>query len=90
MLRSQLKSGEIHMKYLIITTIILCCSPSYLFSQYTLDWMNTSGIYNKTAVISTKDHSDNLILTGYLPNENIYTRKYDIEGNLLWESIDSS
>lgn len=47
MLRSQLKSGELHMKYLIITTIILCCSSFSLFSQYTLDWMKIRGIYTR-------------------------------------------
>ena len=78
------------MKNLIFIILFLCWYPSYLFSQYTLDWVNPSGTYNKTAVISVKDDLDNLILTGYLPNENIYTRKYDINGTFLWEAIDSS
>lgn len=78
------------MKNLIFIVIFLCWSSSNLFSQYTLDWMNPSGMYNKTAVISVKDNLDNLIVTGYLQSENIYTRKYDIEGDFLWETIDSS
>lgn len=78
------------MKNLIFIISFLCWNATYLFSQYTLDWMNPSGMYNKTAVISTKDNLDNLILTGYLQSENIYTRKYDIEGNFVWEAIDSS
>lgn len=78
------------MKYLTLSILFFLFNAGELFSQYTLDWMIPSGHYNKTAVISARDSYENLIVTGYLPNENIYTRKYDIEGTFLWEATDSS
>ena len=40
--------------------------------------------------MSTVDSEDNLIVTGYWQNYQIFTRKYDISGNLLWEVADAS
>ncbi|MBE0648056.1 MAG: T9SS type A sorting domain-containing protein [Bacteroidales bacterium] len=72
-----------------IVGVLLLVSAN-LFSQYTIDWIIPGGNFNKTGVMSTRDNLDNLMITGYLQSENIYTRKYDINGNFLWESIDSS
>ncbi|MDP1623198.1 MAG: T9SS type A sorting domain-containing protein [Bacteroidales bacterium] len=72
-----------------IVGILLLVSAN-LFSQYTIDWVNPCGNFNKIGVMSAVDNLDNLIITGYFQSENIYTRKYDINGNLLWETIDSS
>lgn len=60
------------------------------FSQFTLDWMNPAGDFNKIAVKSVVDNMDNIVVTGYYQSNNIYTRKYDINGNLLWETTDAS
>ncbi len=76
-------------KSLLIISILLLFN-SHLFGQYTIDWINPCGIFNKIAVTSTIDNSDNLIVTGYYQSENMYTRKYDINGNFRWENIDSS
>lgn len=68
----------------------LLLASTNLFSQYTIDWINPCGNFNKIGVMSALDNLDNLIITGYFQSENIYTRKYDINGAFLWETIDSS
>lgn len=60
------------------------------WAQFVLDWTIPSGNFNKTAVMSTIDTEDNLIIAGYLQSENIYLRKIDLEGNLLWEQSNST
>lgn len=69
---------------------ILLLASANVFAQYTIDWVNPCGNFNKIGVMSARDNMDNLIITGYFQSENIYTRKYDINGTLLWETIDSS
>lgn len=69
---------------------ILIFMSANLFAQYTLDWLNPCGVFNKIGVMSAKDNLDNLIVTGYYQSENMYTRKYDIGGNFMWEAVDSS
>lgn len=59
-------------------------------AQFIPDWIIPSGNFNKTAVMSTIDSEDNLIIAGHLQNENIYVRKIDLAGNLLWEQTNSS
>lgn len=59
-------------------------------AQYTMDWMNDAGNYNKSAVMSARDKQDNLIVTGYLQSNNMVTRKVDMNGDLLWEMEDAS
>lgn len=61
-----------------------------LSAQYTLDWMNPAGNFNKIGSVMAVDHGDNLLVAGFLQSENMYTRKYDLGGTLLWETIDSS
>lgn len=78
------------MKKQIILTGILLLYATNLLAQYTFDWMQGAGNYSKTSVMSAVDSEDNLIVTGYWTNYQIFTRKYDISGNLLWEVADAS
>lgn len=64
--------------------------PFITSAQYTLDWMQPCGEFNKISVMSATDSQDNIIVTGYLQSYQIFTRKYDIDGNFLWETADSS
>jgi len=76
-------------KLIIVIGFFLLCATN-LLAQYTFDWMQGAGNYSKTSVMSTVDSEDNLIVTGYWQNYQIFTRKYDISGNLLWEVADAS
>lgn len=78
------------MKKVIYILSLLAVFSSELIAQYTIDWMIEAGNYNKTAVMSAKDNSDNLIVTGYWQSYNIFTRKVSIDGTLLWDMADSS
>jgi len=78
------------MKLSFLLATLWCCSLGGVDAQFTLDWMNPAGEFNKIAVMSATDHLDNLVVTGYLQSNNIFTREYDINGNFLWEAIDSS
>ncbi len=59
-------------------------------AQFIPDWAIPSGNFNQTAVMSTIDSEDNLIIAGYQQNENIYLRKIDLAGNLIWEQANST
>jgi Secretion system C-terminal sorting domain len=61
-----------------------------LSAQYNLDWMQPCGVDAKKSVMSVVDSADNLIVTGYWQSYQMFTRKYDISGTLLWEVADSS
>lgn len=78
------------MKRLINLTASFLFIATNLFAQYTFDWMQGAGNYSKTSVMSTVDSEDNLIVTGYWQNFQIFTRKYDISGTLIWEAADAS
>lgn len=78
------------MKKLIVFTVFLLFISINLKAQYALDWMQGAGNYSKISVMSTVDSEDNLIVTGYWTNYQIFTRKYDISGTLLWEVADAS
>lgn len=77
-------------KTMIILGFFILVTTSNLFAQYTIDWMQSSGNYAKTSVMSVLDSSDKFIVTGYIQNNKIFTRKYDNSGNLQWEVADSS
>ena len=77
-------------KSITIVLFFLLLPMANIFAQYTFDWMQGSGNYAKTSVMSAVDLSDNIIVTGYWQNYQTFTRKYDISGNLLWEVADSS
>ena len=78
------------MKKLITLAIFMLFISINLKAQYTFDWMEGAGNYNKISVMSVVDSNDNLIVTGYWQNFQTYTRKYDITGALLWEAEDAS
>lgn len=78
------------MKNLIVLMSVLLLCTTNLLAQYTFDWMQGAGNYSKTSVMSAVDSEDNLIVTGYWTNYQIFTRKYDISGTLLWEVADAS
>ncbi|MGZ5191543.1 MAG: fibronectin type III domain-containing protein, partial [Flavisolibacter sp.] len=76
-------------KFNIITVLILLFSAN-LFAQYSTDWIRPADNYLKTGVMIARDISDNVIVTGYIQSQNIYTRKYDKFGNFLWERTSTS
>lgn len=54
------------------------------------DWIRPADNYLKTGVMMARDNSDNVIVSGFIQSQNIYTRKYDKFGNFLWEKISTS
>lgn len=78
------------MKKIILASSFLILTATNLFAQYNLDWMHPSGVDAKKSVMSVVDSDDNIIVTGYWQSYQIFTRKYDISGTLLWEVSDSS
>ncbi|MBP9082579.1 MAG: T9SS type A sorting domain-containing protein [Bacteroidia bacterium] len=70
--------------------LLMFFTPFLTSAQYTLDWIQPCGEFNKISVMSVTDDQDNLIVTGYWQSYQIFTRKYDIDGNFLWEIADSS
>ena len=61
-----------------------------LFASYSTDWIKPADNYLKSGSMIARDKSDNVIVTGYIQSQNIYTRKYDKFGNFLWEKVSSS
>lgn len=77
-------------KLLFCLGLLLMVSNSLFAASYSTDWIRTGGNYLKSGSMIARDKSDNLIVTGYIQAQNIYTRKYDKFGNFLWEEISSS
>ncbi len=63
---------------------------SNLFASYSTDWIRPADNYQKSGTMIARDKSDNLIVTGYITSNRMYTRKYDKFGNVIWEKTDSS
>jgi len=61
-----------------------------LGAQYSTDWIRPSDNYNKSGVMMARDNADNVIVSGFLVANNIYTRKYDKFGNQIWANSSSS
>src|SRR6476620_3042737 len=78
------------MKKTIILIGYLVMVSVNLFANYSTDWIKPADNYLKSGSMIVRDNADNLIVTGYIQAQNIYTRKYDKFGTLMWESIDSS
>lgn len=76
-------------KRIALTASILFLSIQ-LMAQYTLDWLQSSDEAQKQSIMSTVDSQDNIIVTGFWQSYQIFTRKYDISGTLLWEVADAS
>lgn len=73
----------------ILLSFVLLISTN-IFAQYTLDWQQNASWDQKQSVMCAVDSLDNVVVTGYLQSYQIFTRKYDISGTLLWEVQDSS
>jgi Secretion system C-terminal sorting domain len=77
-------------KKITIALFCLLIAATNLFAQYTLDWQQNANYDQKQSVMSAVDSLDNVVVTGYLQNYRMFTRKYDISGTLQWEVSDSS
>jgi hypothetical protein len=77
-------------KKIIVLISYFIIGISKIYAQYTLDWQQNANQDQKQSVMSTIDSQDNIIVTGYLQNNQIFTRKLDISGTLIWETPDSS
>jgi hypothetical protein len=78
------------MKKTVLFLSGLLVSSTALFAQYSTDWMRAADNYLKSGTMIARDNSDNVVVTGYIQSQNIYTRKYDKFGNFLWEKTSSS
>ncbi|MFZ4707469.1 MAG: GEVED domain-containing protein [Bacteroidales bacterium] len=78
------------MKKILIILLNLFVGTISLNAQYSTDWIRPADNYQKTGSMIARDNSDNVIVTGYIQSQNIYTRKYDKFGNLLWEKTSTS
>jgi hypothetical protein len=74
----------------ILILFYIFALTSNAFAQYNLDWQQNANNDSKKSVMSVVDSQDNIIVTGYMQNFQIFTRKYDLAGTLLWEAADSS
>jgi hypothetical protein len=73
---------------LLLVTLLI--GSTFAFAQYTTDWIRPADNTLKSGTMIARDNSDNVIVTGYIQSQNIYTRKYDKFGNFLWERTSSS
>src|SRR5580765_7391699 len=78
------------MKKIMVLAGFLLMISANLFASYSTDWIKPAGNYLKTGSMIAHDKADNVIVTGYIQSQNIYTRKYDKFGNFLWEQTSSS
>lgn len=73
----------------ILLALFICFNIPSAKSQ-TLDWVRTTGSYNKQGNMIARDASDNVVSCGYLIHDRMFTRKWDKFGNFLWEKEDTS
>ena len=78
------------MKFVLTLLFAFLFVPSQGQNTYSTDWIKPADSYQKTGNMIARDKSDNVFVTGSVTSSNIYTRKYDKFGNLLWERTDSS
>lgn len=78
------------MKKALTISVWLMLIVSVSFAQYSTDWIRPGDMFQKTGVMLVQDRDDNVVVTGYYPSNNIYTRKYDKFGNLQWERSSTS
>lgn len=78
------------MKLLNVTFYLLFSMTVNAQIYYSTDWIRPSDSYQKTGAMGVRDNSDNYAVTGFLTANNIFTRKYDKFGNLLWERVSTS
>lgn len=75
-----------------LTTFLTCLLiiSGNLFAQYSTDWIRPAENSLKNGVMMARDNADNVIVTGKITSNNIYTRKYDKFGNFQWEKFSTS
>jgi hypothetical protein len=78
------------MKKIALTLSFLLVISAGLVAQYSTDWIKPADNYLKSGTMIARDIADNVIVTGYIQSQNIYTRKYDKFGNFLWEKTSLS
>lgn len=78
------------MKKFILFLSFLLFAYSNLFASYSIDWIKPADNNQKQGAMIARNKSDNLIVTGYIQANNIFTRKYDKFGNLLWTKTSST
>lgn len=61
-----------------------------LLAQYSTDWIRPADNIAKTGTMIARDSSDNVFVTGAIQSQNIYTRKYNKFGVLIWEKTSAS
>ena len=75
---------------LLFLILLIPLPAGNLFASYSTDWMKPADTYLKSGTMIARDKSDNVVVTGFIQNQHIYTRKYDRFGTFLWERTDSS
>ena len=78
------------MKKILLLFLHLLLCFTFLSAQYSTDWIRPADNYLKSGTMIARDNADNVIVTGYIQSQNIYTRKYDKFGNFLWEKTSTS
>jgi hypothetical protein len=80
---------ESNEKIILLPGFLLLISIG-LFAQYSTDWIRPADNYLKSGSMIARNNADNVIVTGYIQSQNIYTRKYDKFGNFQWKQTSSS
>lgn len=78
------------MKKLLLHIALILLSIPNLFASFSTDWIKPADSNQKQGTMIARDKSDNLIVTGYIQANNIFTRKYDKFGTLIWAKTSSS
>jgi len=77
-----------------ILPLLLVLLVSRSHAQYTIDWSHPAADTYKVGVMAARDTADNLIAVGtrssFFGGAFIFTRKYDKDGVLLWEQVDTT
>ncbi len=77
-----------------IGLLLLVGSFRTVHAQYTIDWSHPAADTYKNGVMAARDTSDNVIAVGtrssFVGDAHIFTQKYDKDGVLLWEQVDST
>ena len=77
-----------------LTFLLMLLYIPGLQAQYTIDWSHPAADTYKNGVMAARDTADNLIVVGYRASYvgagHIFTQKYDLNGVLLWEQVDST
>ncbi|MBK8613142.1 MAG: T9SS type A sorting domain-containing protein [Flavobacteriales bacterium] len=78
---------------LLAPLLFVLLAPS-VHAQYTIDWSHPAADTYKNGVMAARDTSDNVVVVGtrssFVGAAHIYTHKYDKDGLLLWEQVDST